>query len=151
MQLVHRASRKAMRDHKSGQIAMSRHTHRHIYCPQQIRAMSACFGSTQDDRNIIPCPFSFFCLCILFFFPIDLRLKCVCVVIGATRYLCRSLFVTILLYRRLLWRTGDIVKIPIAPYHRLIPGEHDEMTFSRRSLYFIIVPGINLLLAHTMY
>ena len=35
----------------------------------------------------------------------------------------------ILLYRRLLWRTGDIVKkIPINLFHRLIPGEH-EMIF----------------------
>ena len=28
---------------------MSRHTNSHIYCPQQIRATSACFGLTQGD------------------------------------------------------------------------------------------------------
>ena len=47
------------------------------------------------------------------------------------------------IYRRLLWRTGDIVKkIPITLYHRLIPREH-EMAFSGRPLYFIIMSSIN--------
>ena len=91
------------------------------------------------NRNIIyPFPFLsvFF---FLFFFPIDLRLTCVCVVIGTTIYLCRrSLFFIILLYRRL---PGDIVKIPIILYYRLFPCEHE--TFSRRSLYFIILSSIN--------
>ena len=33
----------------------------------------------------------------------------------------------ILLYRRLLWRTGDIFKnIPITLYHRFIPGEYEK-------------------------
>ena len=139
---------KAIRDHKkSGQITMSRHTNSHIYCPQQIRAMNACFGLTQVDlESEYTTPFlsslSFFS--IVFFFPIDLRLTCVCVVIGTTRYWCRkSAFFMILLYRRLLWRTGDIAKkIPITLYHRLLPGEH-EMTVSRRSLYFIILSSIN--------
>ena len=94
-------------------------------------------------RNIVPL---FFLLCLFysFFFPIDLRLTCVCVVIGTTRCLCRRpLFFMILLYRRLLWHTGDIVKkIPITLYHRLIPGEH-KMTFSRRSLHFITLSSIN--------
>ena len=77
---------------------------------------------------------------IIFFFPIDVRLICVCVAIGTTRHLCRrSLFFTILLYRRLLWRTGDIAKkIPITGQFLA-----NEMAFSRRSLYFIILSSIN--------
>ena len=41
------------------------------------------------NRNIIPL---FFLLCpfYLFFFPIDLRLTCVCVVIGTTRYCAKD-------------------------------------------------------------
>ena len=79
---------------------------------------------------------------IIFFPPIDLRLTCVCVVIGTTRYLRRrSLFFMILLHRRLLWRTGDIVKkIPITLYHRLIPGER-EMIFS--TSFFFMLSSIN--------
>ena len=130
---------KAIRDHKkSGQIAMSRHINSHIYCPQQIRAMDACFGLTQGDLES-EYNTSFFCsvFSIIFFFPIDLRLTCVCVVIGTTRYLCRrSLFFMILLHRRLLWRTGYIVeKIPIALFRRLIPGEH-KMRHFREDPYF---------------
>ena len=66
-------------------------------------------------------------------------------VIGTTTYLCRgSLFFMILLYRRLRWRTEDIVKqIPITLYHRLIPGQHEKMAFSRRSLYIFILSSIN--------
>ena len=124
---------------------MSWYTNSDIYCPQQIRAMSACFGLTlgghESEYNT---PFTSSVSSVLFFFPVDLRLTCVCVVIGTTIYLCRtSLFFMILLYRRLLWRTGDTVKkIPITQYHRLIPSEH-EMAFSRRSLYFIILSSIN--------
>ena len=55
-----------------------------------------------------------------------------------TRYVVQKIPIfMILLYRRLLWRTGDNAKkIATTLYHPLIPGEH-EMTFSRRSL-----PGI---------
>ena len=137
----------AIRDHKkSGQITMSPHINSRIYCPQQMRAINACFGLTQGvilNLNIIPL-FFLLCLFIIFFFPIDLRLTIVCIVVGTTRYLFRrSYFFMILLYRRLLWRTGDVVKkIPITLYHRLTSGEHDEMTFSRRSLYFFILSSI---------
>ena len=34
-----------------------------------------------------------------------------------------------------------VKEIPITLYHQLIPGEH-EITFSRRSLYFIILSSI---------
>ena len=102
--------------------------------------MSACFGLTQGDlESEYNTPFlSSSCISMLFFCPFDLRLTCACVVIGTTRYLCRrSLSFIILLYRRLLWRIGDTVKkIPSTLYHRLIPGEHDQMTTSRTSLYF---------------
>ena len=93
--------------------------------------------------NINP-PFFSSLFSILFFFQADLRLTCVCVVIGTTRCLCKiPLFFMILLCRRLLWRTGHIVKkIPVSMYHRLIPGEH-EMAFSRRSLCFIILSSTN--------
>ena len=108
---------KAIRDHKkSGQIAMSRHTinNSHMYCPQQIRATSACFGLTQGDlgSECNNTPFlSSLSFLFFFFFPIVLRLTCLYVVIGTTVYLCRrSLFSMILLYHQLLWRTGDIVK-----------------------------------------
>ena len=125
---------------------MSRHTNSHICCPQQIRrAISACFGLPQGDlESEYNTPFLSSLSFLFLFFPIDLRPTCVCVVIGTTRCLWRRpLFFMILLYRRLLWRTGDIVKkIPITLYHRLIPGEL-EMTFSRRSLYFITLSSID--------
>ena len=39
-------------------------------------------------------------------------------------------------------RTRDIAKkIPITLYHQLIPGEHD-MTFLKRSLYFVMLSSI---------
>ena len=84
---------KAPRDHKkSGRIAMSRHTNSHIYCPQQIRAMNACFGLTQEvilNRNVLPL---FFLLCLFYYFlfskwlACDLRMRSDR---GTTRYLCR--------------------------------------------------------------
>ena len=120
---------------------MSRYTNSHIYSPQKIRAMSTCFGLTQGDiESEYSTPFlSSLSFLFFYFFPMDLRLACVCAVIGTTRYFWRSLFFIILLYRRLLWRTGDIVKkIPITLYHPLVPGEH-EIAFSRISLFFIIL------------
>ena len=72
--------------------------------------------------------------------------------IDTTRYLSRiSLFFTILLYRRLLWRTGDIVKkIPITLYHRLILGErHDIFEKIFTGVFYCTV--INYSLANTMY
>ena len=137
-----------IRDHKkSGQIAMSRHTNsHHIYCPQQMRAMSACFGLKQGDlESEYNTPFLSSLFFLFFsFLPIDLRLTCVCVVIGTTRYLCRrSLLFMIVLYRRLLWRTGDIVKkIPISLYYRLIPGERDDI-FKKIPIFFIILSSVN--------
>ena len=53
----------------------------------------------------------------------------------------RTLFFMILLYRRLLERTGDIVNQRRSLLLRII-GEH-EMTFSRRSLCFIILSSTN--------
>ena len=97
---------------------MSRRTNSHIYCPQQIRATSACFGLTQGDlESEHKTPFLSSVFPIIFFLPIDLRLTCICVVIGTTRYLCRRfLFFMILLYRRL--PGGSVKKIPITLYHR---------------------------------
>ena len=61
---------KAIRNHKkSCQIAMSRRANSHIYCPQQIRAMNACFGLTQGDieseYDTVPL---FFLLCLFYSF-----------------------------------------------------------------------------------
>ena len=105
------------------------------------RAMSACLGLTQGDlESECNSPFLSSVFSIIFFFPVDLRLTRVCVVIATTRYWCRrSLFFNILLHHRLLWCTGDIVKkIPITLYHRLI-FLANEMTLSRRSLYFVVL------------
>ena len=45
----------------------------------------------------------------------------------------------ILLYRRLLWRTGDTVKkIPITLYCRLIPGERDDI-FKKIPIHYYTV------------
>ena len=65
--------------------------------------------------------FLFLFFSFLFFFPIDLRLACLlCVVLRATRYLCRiSLFCYYTAMSSIaVWRTGDVVKkIPIPLYH----------------------------------
>ena len=60
-----------------------------------------------------------------------------------TRYLCWTfLFFTIVLYRRLLWRTGDIVKnIPITLYHRSIPAERDG--FFKKTPIFYLLPSVS--------
>ena len=81
---------------------MSRDTNSHNYCPQQIGAMSACFGLTQSDlESGYNTLVSFLSFLFLSFFPIDLRPTCGCVVISITRYFCRiSLIFIILLYRR---------------------------------------------------
>ena len=127
---------KAIQEHKEiGQIAMPRHTNSHIHCLQQIRAMSACFGLTQGDlesENEYNAPLLSSVFSIRFFFPIDL----------------------LLLYRRLLWRTGDIVKIPITLYHRLILVERDDIfddIFEKIFTGVFCCTVINYSLANTMY
>ena len=77
------------------------------------RAISARFGLTQDDLESEYNNLFLSSLSSLFFpfFPIDLRLTCVCVVIG-TRDNCAedTYFLRYCYTVDLLWRTGDIVK-----------------------------------------
>ena len=118
---------------KSCQIAMSRHNISHVYCPQQIWAMS-CFGLAQGDveseyNASFLSSLSFHNFNFSDWLASDVRKR-------SDRYHEIPIFI-ILLYRRLLWCTRDIVKnVSITLYPRLIPGEH-EMIFSRTSLYFL--------------
>ena len=122
---------------------MSRRTNSHIYCPQQIRATSACFGLTQGDlESEHKPPFISSVFPIIFFLPIDLRLTCICVVIGTTRYLCRRfLFFMILLYRWL--PGGSVKKIPITLYHRSLNSWRTRDDIFKKILYFVMLSSIN--------
>ena len=67
-------------------------------------------------------------------------MTCVCVVIEVPRDICAEgpCFYDTAISSILLWRTGDIVKkIPITLYHRLFPGEHDEVCQKKNKISLV--------------
>ena len=127
---------------------MSRHTNSHIYCPQQIRAMSACFGLTQGDlESEYDTWYPFFSSLSFLLFDFsnwlasDVRMR-------SDRY--HEIFVQ----KNSIFYDTATSSIAVAHrrysqqdsyysvHHRLIPVKH-ETAFSRRSLYSIILSSIN--------